>query len=377
MSTPQGTVHYLCLQATTEGQASYAHVHEVIAGLTQLGWSVELFEPSYTGQNGVPPIWKRVLEFLRIQVRMWASRKPKALYIRRHFAAFPSALWARLRGIPVIQEVNGPYEDVFIAWPQARKVHRMLIWLQKRQLLWADSIIVVTPQLRTWVKGEVGDKLVTIIPNGANIDLFSPEAKLTPIAQDLPKAFVVFFGALASWQGIATLLRAREDSAWPAEVEIVIMGDGAERAKVKASHNARRVRYLGVVPYKDVPAIVARSLAGISVKNNLGDRSSTGLSPLKVYETMACGVPVIVSDFPGVADLVRERSLGLVIPPDDSHELARAVAFLTQHQDLRREMGSRAREVVARDHSWLRRAQDTSEVLGALMRLKEVRNDAH
>lgn len=44
---------YLCLQATREGQASYAHVHEIIKGLEHRGWEVQLFEPVY-GQ-GKPP----------------------------------------------------------------------------------------------------------------------------------------------------------------------------------------------------------------------------------------------------------------------------------------------------------------------------------
>lgn len=66
----------------------------------------------------------------------------------------------------------------------------------------------------------------------------------------------------------------------------------------------------------------------LSSQNNLGDRFSTGLSPLKMYETLACGVPIIVSDFPGQADLIRNGNCGLVIPPENEVSLAKAVSYL-------------------------------------------------
>ena len=95
------------------------------------------------------------------------------------------------------------------------------------------------------------------------------------------------------------------------------------------------VVYLGRVAYRDLPGIVARSLAGLCPMSNLGGRSETGLSPLKLYETLACAVPVVVTDFPGQADLVRECNCGLVIRPESPKALADAVAYLYHHPDKR------------------------------------------
>ncbi|MBC7221583.1 glycosyltransferase family 4 protein [Candidatus Bipolaricaulota bacterium] len=361
---------YLCLQATREGQASYAHVHEIIKGLERRGWEVQLFEPVYA-QGKFPGPVSRLLWFAWVQVKLLFSKRPDIVYVRHHFAALPTALWARLVGVPIVQEVNGPYEDLFIAWPITRKLASLFKWMMKAQVRWASAVIAVTPQLAEWVKRESGKTEVFVIPNGVNIELFRPDAPLYG-GITLPEEFVVFFGALAPWQGIDTMLKAVEQPEWPSNVKLVILGDGVERKKVeKAAKNEGKVVYLGTVPYKAVPGIVARAIAGLSPQNLLGNRGATGLFPLKVLETLACGVPVILTDFPGVADMVKQSGCGIVIPPEDPRALAQAVRYLWEHPEERVRMGHIGRELVVRDHSWDNRAALTDVVLTKLLKEKE------
>jgi len=361
---------YLCLQATQEGQASYAHVHEMINGLRKRGWDVELFEPSYSKKDFAPSILQRLFEFIFVQLKLLIKlKKDDIIYIRSHFAAFPTSVIAKLRKLPVVQEINGPYEDLFIAWPWTRYFKGFFKWLIKVQYKISDAIIVVTPQLKEWIINEIGslrDSNIYIIPNGANTNLFTPNAESK---YKLGKPYVVFFGALAPWQGIDTILEASQNSEWPENVKLVIMGDGVERPKVeKAVRENNKVIYLGKIPYKEVPGIVANSVAGLSPQNNLGDRSNTGLSPLKVYEILACGVPAIVTDFPAQADIIREHQCGIVVSPDSPEEIAKAVKYLYENENERKEMGQRGRKVVLKEHSWDKRAEDTEKVLKEIAR---------
>lgn len=355
-------IAYLCLQVTREGQASHAHVHEIIAGLQRRGWIVKLYEPFYRSTEKLPGPVMRLVGFLFTQLRLWTSGRPDILYVRWHFAVWPTALWALLGRIRVVQEVNGPYEDLFLAWPITRRFTRLFIWLMRSQLRWADAVIAVTPQLAEWVQQETGQAKAkaVVVPNGANTELFHPSAS-APVP--LPEKYVVFFGALAPWQGIDTMLKAVEESEWPAEVKLVIVGDGVEKRAVLSAAQGGRVVYLGVLPYAQVSGVVARSIAGLSPQTAAGERSDKGLSPLKVFETLACGVPVIVTDFPGQADLVRSATCGIVIPPDNPRALAKAVAYLYHHPEERVAMGKRGRELVEREHSWDSRAEQVDAVL--------------
>jgi glycosyltransferase involved in cell wall biosynthesis len=310
-------------------------------------------------------MWLRLAYFLWTQLKLLISPKPDVIYVRTHFASWPTAFFARLRGIPMVQEVNGPYKDLFIAYPITQRLARLFELLVRLQLRWANAIIAVTPRLAEWARRESGNSPVWVIPNGVNTELFNPDA---PLMVSVPDTFVVFFGALAPWQGIDTMLAAVERPEWPLDVKLVIVGDGVERPKVEVAACKGKVVYLGTVPYAQVPGIVARSIAGLSPQGPGGGRSKMGLYPLKVFETLGCGVPVIVTDFPGQADLVKEGKCGLVIPPEDPRALAQAVAYLYSNPEERMAMGRQGRKLVEREHSWDQRAEQVDSVLRSVLR---------
>jgi glycosyltransferase involved in cell wall biosynthesis len=119
---------------------------------------------------------------------------------------------------------------------------------------------------------------------------------------------------------------------------------------------------MGSIPYRDIPAIVAGSLAALVPMSSL-PRSGYGLSPLKLFEAMSCGVPVVASDLPGLADIVRAHDCGLIFPAGDPDALGRSVAELAAHGHRAREMGRRGREAAEGYYSWDARAGETEQVL--------------
>lgn len=355
---------YLCLQATIEGQASHAHVHEIIAGLRRRGWHVRLYQPSYASGQRAPGALARLFEFLNVQLRLLPSlRSADVVYIRWHFATFPGAAAAWLLGKRVVQEVNGNFEDVYAAWPTMRRFKRLLTLVQRLQLRIASGIVVVTPQLASWVHGEGSKARVVVIPNAANATLFNPGAS-TDI--ELPRPYVAFVGEFAAWQGVPTMLAAAEHPSWPSGVHLVIVGGGAgEIAAESAAIRNPRLTYVGRLPYRSVPGVLAGSLAALSPKGGGGAVLATGVNPLKVYEAMACGTPVIVSAYPGQADLVESTGAGLVVAPEQPGDLAAAVAWLWSHPEERATMGARGRRAVEVGHTWDHRAADTDRFLRA------------
>ena len=363
------TLGYLSLQGTQEGQAAHAHVHEIAAGLKRRGWSVALFTPDYGTRLrniGGP---SRLLQFLITQCRLVRRlRSFDAVYVRLHFASLPTTLLARLLRLPAVVEVNGPYEDLFLAWPLAKRVGRLLRWAMRAQIRHASAVIVVTRGLGDWVTSEGAKGPVHVIPNGANGEVFRPGV---PPLGNVPTAYVAFVGALAPWQGVDVMLGATHHPAWPDSTHLVIAGNGELGPAIaqEAQRNAH-VLYLGGVAYRVVPQLLANALAGVSVQTSPQGRADTGLCPLKVFEAMSCGTPVIVSDFPGQADLVREGDCGIVIPPESPADLARAVAFLHDHPEKCLEMGKKGRSLVESTHSWDARAAATAEVLEQVLAKK-------
>ena len=111
---------YLCLQPTRQGQASFAHVNEILAGLVRRGWQTRLIEPPLPTPGRSDGI-RRALVAALVQLRYWLRsrlRPAPFVYVRTHFLTFPSALVARATRAIVVQEMNGPIEDGYDAWPQ-------------------------------------------------------------------------------------------------------------------------------------------------------------------------------------------------------------------------------------------------------------------
>ena len=359
-------LNYLCLEAPRKGKASYAHVNEIVEGLRRQGWTVRLFRPSYTDAPVKPGPLLRLRSYFVVQASLLrACSKNEIIYVRAHFMALPTALVARVARIPIVQEVNGTYQDFFITYPRLRPFQRALEAVQRMQFRWADLLLPVTEGLAEWARRESGHDRVEVMTNGANTELFRPRAAGGEGA--LPYPYVVFVGSLAAWHGARLMLDAVSDGNWPEDVRLVVVGEGPQGHRiVSAARDGRQIVYLGHRPYEAVPALVKSALAGLVLIIDPAGRSRTGVMPLKLFESLACGVPAIVTDLPGQADLVRNHRCGLVVSVDDGRELARAVAWIAANPEEARRMGARGARLIRREHSWQRRAEQISELLKAL-----------
>lgn len=360
-----GVVHRIAYLRLGSGVS--AHVQGIVDGLRELGWTVELFEPSPLPPGRRRSLAARLWIFVSVQLRLWsAAGRIEAIYIRHHPAALATALWARARRIPVLQEMNGPFEDWVIGeripWP----VSAMILAVARAGIKASSGVTVVSPVLQRSIRERGQHHNVHLVPNAADPRVFHPEART---AIQVPKPYVAWFGFMGWWQGIDTLLEAFSRPEWPLEVGLLMMGDGPERPRVEAAAALNpRIVYLGQLSSGDVAALVAGSLGGLSPQSDrLGRSSLSGMSPIKFFETMACGVPAVVTDFPGHAAIVREGRCGLVIPADDPPALARAVAQLWRDREDAVAMGRRGRLLVESQHSWHHRALSVAAILHELI----------
>jgi glycosyltransferase involved in cell wall biosynthesis len=359
-------IAYLTLEAPREGQASYAHVVEIVNGLRDQGFAVDLYLPTYSDNKSRPGLLRKLSEYMRLQLRLFSMLGAYDLiYIRAHNCALPIAFLAKIRKIPVVHEVNGPYTDILLTYRWLRFFAGLIIWLQRIQYRHADGLIVVTPQLEEFLRRQRVAAPVTVIPNGANLRLFNPRLSAR---SGLPPKYVVFFGGFARWQGIEVILNAVSSQKWPSSTSLVLVGDGqlTEQVQSAAAGNSR-IRYLGRVPYAQVGEIVVGAIAGLVPKTRGDDLEQTGILPIKLFEILACGKPAIITDYPGQADLVRSLGCGLIISPNDPTALARAVAELAERPDIAAEMGRRGHDYVARQHTWTCRAKDTAAFLSKIV----------
>lgn len=348
---------YVCLQPIQQGEAPYAHVHEIVKGLRARGWDVDLVAPERTEhRNAFDRIrsWTTVL-----LVVLRKLRGADACYVRSHMIAAPVAWAARLLRVPQVHELNGTWREAALVRPWMARLAPLVRFAYGHQYALADGAIGVTPQLEDWGR-RAGARRVTVVGNGADTERFRPDLPRPANAPDAP--YVLFFGAFTRWQGIDTLLDAHADPAWPKDVHLVLAGDGtvADDVRRRSAGNPT-MHWIGVVPYDEIPAWAANAACvAILKKASVAD---AGFAPIKLYESMAAGAAIVATDTPGLAETVRKYDCGVVVPVDDAHAAALGVAELTSDPARVKAMGERGRAAAVAEFSWDRRAAETDEFL--------------
>ena len=197
----------------------------------------------------------------------------------------------------------------------------------------------------------------TIIPNGVDLECFSPE--VPPIDQFVDdKLNILFVSRLEKRKGLNYLLEAyKQVKGEIPNSRLIIVGPGT-RLRHKYEKWVRRngvkdVVFVGYVSYDELPRYY--KTADIFCVPATG-RESFGIILL---EAMAVGKPIVATNIEGYAGLVADGVEGLLVPPKNKEQLAQALISLATDDSLRQEIGARGR-IKASEYGWEHIAQRVS-----------------
>lgn len=295
---------------------------------------------------------------------------PDILYERYNLHYHAGASVARRRGVPLILEVNAPLRAERLAHgglalpAMAEKAERR-IWRA------ADAVITVTRVLADEIcRAGVAPDRVHVLPNGVDA-LFLAEADGRAVRQRYGlanKIVLGFTGFVRDWHGVDMAVGTIANHP-DIPLHLLLVGDGPHADELRA-HAARRgvsdrLTITGVVQKPELPGYIA------AFDIALQPAATAYASPLKLFEYMGLGRPVIAPDQPNINEILTNDHDAVLFAPGNEAAFSAGILALANGPELRRKIGIAARETIRmRDLTWAGNGRRTLEIAQSLLSRK-------
>ena len=274
-----------------------------------------------------------------------------------------------LKGKKVIYDVHEDYGKQMRLRPYLPKLAgRGVAWsvnlIEKFFAIFFDGVVTATDDI---LKNFSYHKTAVALRNFPILARFSEIKNGKP---EIDCFNLIYVGGLEEIRGITQMVQTLEflNLSNKKKVKLTLCGifnPPSYEEKVRKLKGFEKVECLGWVDPHDIPKKIAQADVGIvclyPVINYL-----TAL-PVKLFEYIAAGLPVIASNFPLWKEIVEGNKCGLTVDPLNPEEIARAIEYLVAHPELRKEMGENGRRAVIEKYNWEKESERLLELYGNLL----------
>lgn len=211
-----------------------------------------------------------------------------------------------------------------------------------------DAFVAATPTIARHFPSE-HTYVVRNFPRLAEF-LSAPESQV-PYRDRPPQ--VMYAGAITLIRGIREMIATLTHVPETSRVRLTLVGkffSSPLEAEMQRTPGWAQVDYHGVQPYEVVRELLGKARIGLAVLH-----PEPGLPeslPIKLFEYMAAGLPVIASHFPLWKQMIDDAKCGITVDPRDPEQIAVAIQHLLSHPEEAEAMGLRGREAVRQHYNW-------------------------
>lgn len=352
--------------------------HKQAKSLVKAGYDVSLIAQHGEDEtvNGVKILGlpKPTNRLWRMTVTSWrafrlALRDKAAVYHFHDPELIPVGLLLKLlTKAKVVYDVHEDYGKSILSkhyLPKyTRKVIAQLTNLMERfAATFFDAVIVVTDDI---AKNFSYHKRAVTVRNFALL----PQFTVAEGNRQVNASFnVIYAGGLTEERGTSEVIQAMGYLDSSRNVKLVLYGKFEPQSyqdKVRGLRGFERVDYVGWVQPEELWLRMTQGTVGIVCLHPI-ERYTVGM-PVKLFEYMAAGLPVIASNFPLWKEIVQGNNCGLTVDPLNPREIAKAIEYLIKHPDEARRMGENGRKAVLEKYNW---EAESKKLLAVYQRLLE------
>lgn len=264
----------------------------------------------------------------------------------------PVAALLRLTGAKIIYDVHEdtPRQILSKTWipsPLRRPIAAALEVFEKMMISLAyTGVVAATPPIARRFPPDM-TATVQNFPIPKELIAVGPA---TPMSQRQPH--VVYAGGLTTVRGVCEMVSAMA-TVENVDARLILAGLFTEqnlerRARDLAGWN--RVNHLGWLDRAEVANLLCQARAGLVVLHDIPNYIDS--YPIKMFEYMSAGLPVIASDFPLWRSIIERARCGLLVDPKDPISIGNAINWILSHPEEAEAMGARGKVAVSETYNW-------------------------
>lgn len=242
---------------------------------------------------------------------------------------------AGIKDLPYVLDVRDPYPAVYFmagVVDPTSLLAKILTWLEKRTCRCAFLVTAATLGLKSDLEKRLGRRDVYLLTNGY-LDAALPE---NTGAKDRQPFTVIFHGNLGQFQDVNLLLNlARRSLSDGYSIRWLVIGRGSKETILRQGAPSN-VEYHEMMEITEVYRRIIQAHVGVSFRTN--DPISVSSFPVKVYEYIGLGLPMIITPKSEAGDFVAHHGIGFQFQPDDQDRIYKQLLELYQHPHLLREL---------------------------------------
>ncbi|MGE5692568.1 MAG: glycosyltransferase family 4 protein [Candidatus Zixiibacteriota bacterium] len=305
---------------------------------------------------------------LRKLLKQVKTKKFDLVYERYSLFGIAGLSFSKESRLPFVLEVNSPLVE-------EAKTHRQLALepLAKAVEAYlfsnAGHLVAVSDAVKDYIGSVAPKAAVTVVPNGVDVRPFLKvrASNGKPEKSRKEKFTVGFVGSLKPWHGLEFLLEAFRRLPESEDFELKIIGEGPLRLSLeKLSQKLDlqdRVAFTGSVDFEKIPKMLKTLDVLVAPYPQI---DGFYFSPLKIFEYMAAGRPIVASRIGQLADILEDGKNALLIPPENPEALAAALLRLKSDRKLGELLGAQAQKVAKEKHSWKNRLKTVEAIFKSL-----------
>jgi glycosyltransferase involved in cell wall biosynthesis len=228
---------------------------------------------------------------------------------------------------------------------------KLLVFYQNFIVRNSSKIVAPTNYIKEYARRlSVPNEKIEVISNGVDTKYFDPEKYMIDLVRSRlgieNKMVCIYCGRLDSWAGTSVILQLSKESVKNPNLSFVVVGSGT----AEGSFPTKNIICSGQVPYRKVPEMLAA--AEVVLVPFPDNEVSRAASPLKLFEGMAMGKPVVASRVNGIEEVISNRKNGVLVSPNDIAEWMKAITELLDNRSLARSIGENARRIAKEKYDW-------------------------